>query len=122
MGGYYVGVDAIEKSSPITVIDSARATTTSSPVDARGKNAILVKIALSAARNWTIKLQGSFKRGGDYVDLYEQANTGNMITMSHQTDASKMILFKGIPDWIKVVATEDIDGAKCTVEVQLINV
>jgi hypothetical protein len=119
----YVDINSIEKSSPITVISEAAATTTSMPIDARGKNAVLLKINIEgAAANWTVKLQGSFTRNGTYLDLYEQANTGNMVVMSHQTNASMMILFKGIPDWIKVVATEDEAGAKCSVDVQLLNV
>jgi hypothetical protein len=118
-----VDIEQISKSSPILAIDAAAATTTSSPIDARGKNAALLKITIAdATQNWTVKLQGCFTRNGTYVDLYEQANTGSMVAMSHQTNASKIILFKGIPDWIKVVATEDVDGAKCSVEVQLINV
>lgn len=119
---YFVGIDSVEKGSPVTIINDVAATTTSAPIDAKGKNAVLVKITLSAANNWTVKLQGCFTRNGTYVDLYEQANTGNMVTMSHQTNINKMILFKGIPNWIKVVATEDVDGAKCTVEIQLLNV
>jgi hypothetical protein len=119
----YIDINSIEKSSPITAINAAAATTTSAPIDARGKNAVLLKITIAeAAQNWTIKLQGCFTRNGTYIDLYEQANTGNMVAMSHQTNVSRMILFKGMPDYIKVVATEDVDGAKCSVDVQLLNV
>ena len=116
-----VDIEYINKGSPIAAISAAEATTTSIPIDAKGKNAALLKIALSGAANWTIKLTGCFTRNGTYVDLYELANTGVMTQMSHQTNTSRMILFKGIPDWIKVVATEDVDGQTCSVDVQLLN-
>ena len=119
----YTGINSIEKSTPANAINAVVATTTSRPIDAKGKNAVLLKITIAdAVQNWTVKLTGSFTRGGTYVDLYELANTGSMAQMSYQTNASKMILFKGIPDWIKVVATEDVNAATCSVDVQLLNV
>ncbi len=119
----FVGIEEISKGSPISAISAAEATTTSAAIDARGKNAVLLKITIAdATQNWTIKLTGSFTKTGTYVDIYELANTGSMAAMSYQTNASKMILFKGIPDYIKVVATEDVNGAKCSVDVQLLNV
>lgn len=118
----YVDINAIVKGSKLATIATTDATKTSDPIDARGFNAVLVKITLSGAANWTIKLQGAFNRNDAYLDIYEQANTGTFVAMSHQTNASKMILFKGISDWIKVVATEDVDGQTCSVEVQLLNV
>ena len=120
---YFAGIDSIEKSQGVNVLNAVDVTTTSGAIDASGKNAVLLKITISdAVQNWTVKLQGCFTQNGTYVDIYEQANTGSMVAMSYQTNASKMILFKGIPDWIKVVATEDVNGAKCSVDVQLLNV
>lgn len=118
----YVDINAIVKGSKIAAIATTDATKTSDPIDARGFNAVLLKITLSGAANWTVKLTGALNRNDAYVDIYEQANTGSFVAMSHQTNASKMILFKGIPDWIRVVATEDADGQTCAVEVQLLNV
>lgn len=103
-------------------LNTVTATTTSNEIDARGFNAVLIKVTLDAAANWTTKLQGCFNSGGTFVDLYEQANTGAMVQMSYQCNSSRMILFKGIPDYIKIVATEDADGAKYSAEVQLLNV
>jgi len=45
-----------------------------------------------------------------------------MAAMSYQLNSNKVFLFKGIPDWIKIVATEDADGATVTVKVQPLNV
>jgi hypothetical protein len=118
----YVDINAIVKSSPIAAIPTTDATKTSDPIDARGWNAALLAITLSGAANWTVKLTGCFTRNGTYLDLWELANTGAMAQMSYQTNASKMILFKGIPNWIKVVATEDAGAETVSVDVQLLNI
>jgi hypothetical protein len=39
-----------------------------------------------------------------------------------EIDASRIVVFHGIPDYIKVVATEVDDGATVTVKVQPFNV
>jgi hypothetical protein len=108
---------------PVTTAHSAiQATATSAPIDCTGYNAVLVEASISATFNWTFKVQGCLTENGTYVDCYELANTGSMALMSYQTNASKVFLFKGIPDWIKIVATEDANGATVTVRVQPLNV
>jgi hypothetical protein len=118
----YVDINAIVKSSPIAAIATTDATATSDPIDARGWNAALVKLTFSGAANWTVKLTGCFTRNGTYVDIYEMNAAGVMTQMSYQTNASKMILFKGIPDWIKVTITEDVNGQSVSADIQLLNV
>jgi len=54
--------------------------------------------------------------------LYEMVNTGTMTLMSYQCNASRIFIFKGVPDWVKIVATEDVNGVSVTVRVQPINV
>jgi len=70
---------------------------------------------------WTFKVQGCLASGGTFVDWYEQANTGAMVLMSYQTNASKGFVFRGIPNFIKIVATEDEDGATVACRVQSLN-
>lgn len=114
-----VDIDRFNKGSVITAHSAITATATSTPINCIGKNAILVKVTITGgANNWTFKPIGSFTRNGTYVDCYEQANTGVMILMSYQCNASRMFLFKGIPDWVEIVATENVDGSTVTVEVQ----
>lgn len=115
-------IDKLLKGNVTKAHDTIDATATSKPIDCRGYNSIMVQAILSATQNWTFKLQGSMNEQGTYTDLYEQANSGSMVAMSYQTNASKMFLFKGIPDWVKVVATEDVTGATATVYVQPLNV
>jgi hypothetical protein len=98
------------------------ATTTSTVINCEGYNAILIQAIFSATQNWTFKVQGCMTENGTYTDIYELANTGSMAAMSYQTNASKMFLFKGIPDYVKIVATEDVNGATVTVYAQPINV
>lgn len=110
------------KGAVVTAHNAITATATSAEIDCRGYNAIIIEAAISvAASNWTFKLQGCMTSGGTFIDLYELANTGVMADMSYQTNASKMFVFKGIPDYIKIVATEDVDGATVTVKAQPCN-
>jgi hypothetical protein len=112
----------LSKGDVTTTHSAITATTTSAEVDCRGYNAILISAAISAAvQNWTFKVQGCMASGGTFVDCYELANTGTMTLMSYQTNVSKIFVFKGIPDYIKIVATEDVDGATVTVQVQPLN-
>lgn len=116
-----VDVAKMSKGSRTVAHNAITATATSNEVDCRGFNSVLLDVDLSAANNWTFKIQGCTVSGGTFKDCYEQANTGTMTLMSYQTNASKIFVFKGVPDYIKVVATEDADGATCTVAVQPLN-
>ncbi|NPV90067.1 MAG: hypothetical protein HPY50_04735 [Firmicutes bacterium] len=107
---------------PVTVAHNAiDATATSTEIDCRGYNGILVEANISAAFNWTFKVQGCMVSGGTFVDWYEMANTGTMTLMSYQCNASRGWVWKGIPDYVKIVATENADGATVTVKVQPVN-
>lgn len=107
------------KGEVTTAIDAKDVTTTSGEINCVGANGILVETTIAGgANNWTIKVQGCMVSGGTFVDWYEMANTGTMTLMSYQTNASRGWVFKGIPDYIKIVATEDVDGSTCTVKVQ----
>ncbi len=116
-----MNVDKMGKGAITTAHSAITGTATSAEIDCRGYNAVLVSADISAAFNWTFKVQGCIVSGGTFVDLYEQANTGAMVAMSYQCNSSRIFVFKGIPDYIKVVATEDADGATVTVKVQPLN-
>ena len=109
--------------SGVTVAhNSITGTATSAEIDCRGYNSLLVEVSVSiATKLWTFKVQGSLLSGGTFVDGYELSNTGIMTVMSYQTNASKGFVFRGIPSFVKIVATEDEDGATCTVRVQPLN-
>jgi len=129
VNGNYAEVDScgnvavgFSKGSVTKVINAVEVTTTSSEIDCQGFNAILVQTAITNSKNWTVKVQGSLTSGGTFVDWYELANTGSMAAMSHLHSAGQGFIFKGIPDYVKIVATEEVDGGACTVTVQPMNV
>jgi hypothetical protein len=43
------------------------------------------------------------------------------VQMTTGTSTGLCMAFHGVPDWVKVVATEDADGGSCTVTVQPFN-
>jgi len=71
-----------------------------------GYNSILIEATISATTNWTFKVQRCLISGGTFVDWYDQANTGVMTLMSYQTNSNKGFVFKGIPNFVKIVAMD----------------
>jgi len=113
---------SLKKGTASTVHAAITGTALSAEIDCTGYNAVLVEVAISVAvKNWTFSIQGCLVSGGTFVDVYELANTGSMAAMSYQCNASRMFIFKGAPNYIKVNASEDEDGATVTVKVQPIN-
>jgi hypothetical protein len=90
-------------------------TTTSNPVNVSGCNAALVHVNISGSGAWTVKLQGAMEANGTYVDLYNGAGS-QMTTGSIAADRCQ--LFLGIPDYLKVVATEDSGTATVEIKIQ----
>lgn len=117
-----VDVGRMSKGGVTVAHNAITETATSAEIDCVGYNAIMLEVSISvAAKNWTFKVQGCMVSGGTFIDCYELANTGTMTLMSYQTNASKIFVFKGIPDYVKIVATEDEDNATVTVKVQPLN-
>lgn len=118
-----IDVDKMGKGGVTTIHSAIADTATSAEIDCRGYNALLVEAGVfSAAENWTFKVQGCMVSGGTFVDWYEQANTGTMTLMSYQCNAARGFIFKGIPDYVKIVATRDGGASAVTVKVQPLNV
>ena len=104
---------------PVTTVHSGiTATATSAAVDCRGFNGILIDFAISGAANWTISITGCDTDTGTFKAVYELANTGTMTAMSYQLNANRIFVFKGVPNYIKVVATEDAGAETVTVKAQ----
>ena len=105
----------LDKGTVTTAHSAITTTTTSSAIDTTGYSAVLVYFNITGSGAWTIKLQGALTSSDDYIDLYD-GNGIQMSTGSLTTDMCR--LFVGIPDFIKVVATEDSNGATVTTKVQ----
>lgn len=118
-----INVDKMGKGGVTTIHSAIADTATSAEIDCRGYNAILIEAGVfSAAENWTFKVQGCMISGGTFVDWYEMVNTGTMTLMSYQCNAARGFIFKGIPDYVKIVATRDGGASAVTVKAQPLNV
>lgn len=97
-------------------------TTTSAALttnDIQMNNALLVKVDISGSGAWTIKLQGMLEAGGTMADLYD---SGGTLMSTGSITTSILRVFRGIPENIQVVATEDSGTATVTVKVQPITI
>jgi len=119
MSGSIFQLDNVYKGNVITAHSAISATATSAQIDCKGKNAVLVSILITGTGTWKFDIQGRLDGSGTYMDIYDNADS--QLTTGNLT-ASRMKLFVAIPDMIKIVATEVVDGATCTVRVQPINV
>lgn len=104
------------KGPSITILNAVTATTTSAEIDCRGYNSILVKVEQSGG-TWDISLQGAMVSGATFVDLYN----GSTQMKATGLTASRMILWTGVPDFVKVVATLTGGSGSVTVKVQPLN-
>lgn len=121
--GTYIGSIKKSKGSVTTAHSAIADTATSTEISCVGFNSVLLSVGpFSDVQNWTFKIQGCLTTGGTFVDWYELANTGSMAAMSYQCSAARGFTFKGIPDYIKVVATRDGTASTVTVKVQPFNV
>lgn len=123
-----VDVGKMSKGAVTTAVDAKSATTTSTEIDCRGYNSLLVECAVSAitAGNWVVEVQGCTVSGGTvglYTNLADAAPAGivNVFkSAAMNANGNYILIFKGILDYNKVVATRTTDGT-ITVKVQPIN-
>lgn len=101
------------KGSVTTAHNAITATTTSTEVDCTGYNGLIVHATMTGSKVWEVKVVGSPTTGGTFVDCYDAAT---QMTLTSST--GKCVLWKGIPEFVKIVATEHSDGGACTVVVQ----
>ncbi|MDD3414881.1 MAG: hypothetical protein PHY47_12885 [Lachnospiraceae bacterium] len=102
------------------VLDGVGETTTSDEVDTSMFNALYVACEVGGTGGtWTVKLQGRLNHDGTALDLSDES--GDALTTGAIT-ASCIKVFKPIPDIVKLVATENVDGGTITVYVQPTNI
>jgi hypothetical protein len=100
------------KQTPIIAHSAIAGTATSAEIATGGANIVQVDVEITGAGTWKIDLQGSRLSGGTFKAMYD--TFGNQLTTNNIT-ASRMQTFYIVADYIKVVATEVVDGATCTV-------
>lgn len=114
-----IQIEKMPKGNAVVAHNAIEGTTTSGEISVKGYNAAFVSVDITGTGTWKIDLQGKLSASGTYMDLYD--NNDNQLTTGNLT-ADRIKLFVAIPDYIKVVATEVVDGATCTVRVQPINI
>jgi hypothetical protein len=119
MSGSYVDINSKSKGNVTTVHSAITATATSDKIDCSGKNALLVEVDISGgANNWTISLTGALHKNDTYYALYQQNAAGTWTALSYQMNSSRTFVVFGMSEWVKVVATEDVNGSTVTIRVQ----
>lgn len=93
----------------VKVFDAIEVTTVSGPIDCRGYNALAVYAVISSAKNWTLAVLGSMSVDGPFLPVLIDGTA-----LSKQTNASGVLVFQGVPDYIQLSATEDESGATLT--------
>lgn len=111
------------KGQVVIAHDGISGTATSSEIDCTGYNSLLVYVDLSSGGtpNWTITVQGCMTSGGTFVDWYEIMSTGLVQMSSGALTADTGFTFRGVPDYVKIVATENSGTGTCTVKTQPVN-
>jgi hypothetical protein len=101
------------KGAVTTAHNAIESTATSAEIDCTGYNGLIVHASMTDSKEWVVKVTGSPATGGTFIDCYDAATQ-----MTLTSDVGKCILWKGVPEFVKIVATENSDGGTCTVKVQ----
>lgn len=128
MGGMPTHGPVATKGPIFTAHSAITATTTSSALECAGFNSVLVECTVTAitSGNWVIELQGCFTSGGTYGSIINANDVASpALTMKHvspslNANGNYVLVFKGVPEYIKIVATRTTDGT-LTCKVQPIN-
>ena len=111
---------AIKKPKGVATLvhDEITTTATSTVVNCIGYNSLLIFWESSATdKTWTIQVLGSTSLTGTYVPWITSAGLDNTYT----TDISGFFIVQGIPDYVKIVATETDNGATVSCTIQPLN-
>ncbi len=101
-----------------TAHSAITATATSEYFNMIGYSLLLIETDFTAGSGtWEVSVLGCLTETGTYVPWNE--GTAELSTGSLTADSGNA--FKGIPNFIKILATESVDGATITVRVQAFN-
>ena len=112
----------LERGTPQNIIPAnTEATATSRAIRAEGFNAIALYPEISdlTGDNWNLTIQGASKFNGTYSDAYDVAT----LLSSGDITASRVVILKGIPANLKIVATKGgTDAGKIKVDYELLTI
>ena len=106
------------KGSVTTVHNGIADTATSTEVDCTGYNALIVHAVVTGAQAWTFAVQGAMTTGGTYAAAYDGGDAMSVASIS----TSIVVVWKGITDFVKIVATRTGSASTCVVKVQPVNI
>ena len=106
-----INVDKMSKGNVTTAHNAIVATATSAEIDCRGFNSISVECAVSAIilGNWQIEVHGCAITGGTFGRQFDE-NAREAKVTGLNTNENVTFVFKGIPNYVKIVATRTTDG------------
>jgi hypothetical protein len=116
-----IDIDKMSKGGITVAHDGITATATSDEIDCRGFNTISVEMACSAfsSGNWVGTLHGCAISGGTFGACFTPKDDGTFVaqaTPAISVNGNTTYYFKGIPNYVKIVATRTTDGTlTCTV-------
>ena len=113
-----IDVAKMSKGAVTTAHNAITATATSAEIDCRGFNSLIIHWVSSAIdKTWTIQIAGATGSGLTFAPWITSIGVDNTYT----TDITGFFVVQGIPDYIKIIATEVDDGATVTCKVQPFN-
>ncbi len=110
-----INVGKQSKGSVTTAHSAITGTATSNEIDCRGFNAISVEMACSAFSegNWVASILGCAVSGGTFGVCYQPKDDGTFVaqaTPAISADGNTTYYFRGIPNYVKILATRTTDG------------
>jgi len=119
--GDTINVSKMSKGGITVAHNAIVATATSAEIDCRGFNTISVEMAASAlsSGNWVGAIHGCAVSGGTFGPCYSPKDDGTNVAQAIaaiSANGNTTYYFRGIPNFVKIVATRTTDGTlTCTV-------
>lgn len=118
LGSVAVSSLPADKGAVTTAHNAISASADSSEINCTGFNALLVQCSVSdiTSGNWVVEVKGCLETGGSVGSIiYPQDNASPALTMKHISPAMDangvyVMVFKGIPNFVKIAATRTTDG------------
>jgi hypothetical protein len=108
-----IAVPIMPKGSISAIHAAITATTTGTEINTVGYNGLLIDYDVTniGTGSWAIKVTGAVSAAGSYRDVY-YVEGGQEYQMATTVTAaqSRIITFKGIPDYCKIVSTRTVSG------------
>jgi len=100
-----------KSSTNTTLLNAVIATTTSAEKNCVTYNAVALECTVSdiISGSWDVEILGCNISGGVFGSIFDE-NSRQMIVQNLNTNATTTFIFKGIPNYIKVVGTRTTDG------------